>query len=174
MPLRPEVHMARTTSLLVVANVTAASDALLQLLLERARSGPLRVTLLVPAGGAGRSGARERIDRALEPMRRAGIEAEGRIGPPDPSVAVHEIWDPRRFDEIVVSTLPTGASRWLQIDLPHRLERLTDARVTHVEMAPEEPPVPAPTPSHRSPRQRLGLLEPLSSLGWGGKLSRRG
>jgi hypothetical protein len=49
---------------------------------------------------------------------------------------VKETWDPGRFDEILVSTLPTGASRWLQIDLPHQVERMTGVQVTHVVGSP--------------------------------------
>ena len=55
------------------------------------------------------------------------------LGDVDPACAVIEVWDPRRWDEIVVSTLPTGTSRWLQIDLPHRIARAVDAPVSHVE-----------------------------------------
>jgi len=47
-------------------------------------------------------------------------------------VAVSEAWDPARYDEIIVSTLPTGVSRWLQIDLPRQVAKLTDAPVAHV------------------------------------------
>ncbi len=50
-------------------------------------------------------------------------------------VAVQDAWDPRRFDEVIVATLPTGVSRWLAADLPHRIERLTGARVTHIVAA---------------------------------------
>ena len=55
------------------------------------------------------------------------------LGDVDPACAVIEVWDPRRWDEILVSTLPTGTSRWLQIDLPHRIARAVDAPVHHVE-----------------------------------------
>jgi hypothetical protein len=47
-------------------------------------------------------------------------------------VAVQEAWDPCRFDEVIVATLPTGASRWMAADLPRRVERLIGARVTRV------------------------------------------
>jgi hypothetical protein len=45
---------------------------------------------------------------------------------------VQDAWDPRRFDEIIVATLPTGISRWMATDLARRVERLTGARVTHI------------------------------------------
>jgi sugar phosphate isomerase/epimerase len=156
--------MAHTTRLLAVANVTAVSDALLDALRERAREAPLRVTLLVPAGGTEHAAAEEQLARALRRMRQAGLAADGRVGPPDPVVAVHEVWSPGDFDEIVVSTLPSGSSRWLQLDLPHRIERLTDARVTHVEVPAESPPEPHVEQVERSPRPRLGLLTPLEAL----------
>jgi hypothetical protein len=37
------------------------------------------------------------------------------------------------FDEIVVSTLPRHVSKWLKLDLPHRVGRATGKPVTHVE-----------------------------------------
>ena len=58
--------------------------------------------------------------------------------------AAHQAWDPAKYDEIVVCTLPTGASKWLQVDLPHRLQKLTDAPVTHV-VAHERNPAAATT-----------------------------
>jgi hypothetical protein len=140
-------------SVLVVANVTADSDELLEAMQERAARGPTSFTLLAPAatgGKAAREAAERRLDAAIERMRSAGLEVEGRTGVPDPVAAVHELWDPAVFDEVIVSTLPTGTSKWLQCDLPHRVERLTGAPVTHVVAAtPEEPPAGSPPPEHR-------------------------
>ena len=102
--------MAWEFSVLVVANVTASSDELLAALGERAEQGGCRFTLVMPASGAD---ARERLDAALERMRAAGLDnVSGEVGDPDPIVAVMEAWDPMKFDEILVSTLPTGSSRW--------------------------------------------------------------
>jgi hypothetical protein len=117
--------------LLVVANQTVDSDELYDALRERAEGGQLTVTLLVPQDQ--QAGLATRVKRALERLHAAGVEAEAMLGDVDPACAVIEAWDPRRWDEILVSTLPTGASRWLQIDLPHRIARAVDAPVHHVE-----------------------------------------
>ena len=125
--------MAWKTSALVIANRTVDSDQLQEALEQRARSGPVRFTLLVPCGPTGRDSARERLDAACERIRAAGLEVEGSLArDSEPLAAAHEAWDPAKYDEIVVCTLPTGASKWLQVDLPHRLQKLTDAPVTHV------------------------------------------
>lgn len=159
------------TSVLVVANVTAASDELLAVLAERAEQGPAEFTLLLPATGGDRDGANRALEQALERMRAAGLEVTGSVGDRDPVVAVHEAWDPRRYDEVVVSTLPTGASKWLQIDLPHRIERITDVPVRHVVSKPPEKPRPTYAPPPKS--EHMGVLTPLEALGWGGKGQRQ-
>ena len=159
--------MALRASVLVVAHITAVSDELLAALRERAEEGAVRFTLLVPARGAGREGrqaAQARLEEALERMREAGLEVEGRVGPPDPAAAVSAVWDPGEFDEVIVSTLPTGTSRWLRIDLPARVERITGVAVTHVVASEPKEPVPgAPPPEHA----QLGILSPLAPLTWG-------
>ena len=125
--------MAWQTSALVIANRTADSDQLLDALEKRARSGPVKFTLLVPCGPTGRDGARGRLESACERMRGAGLEVDGSLGvDSEPFAAARQAWDPAKYDEIVVCTLPTGVSKWLQVDLPHRIAKLTDAPVTHV------------------------------------------
>jgi hypothetical protein len=135
--------MAWQTSALVIANRTVDSDQLLKALEERARSGPVKFTLLVPCGPTGRDGARGRLEAACERMRGVGLEVEGSLArDSEPLAAAHQAWDPAKYDEIVVCTLPTGASKWLQVDLPHRLQKLTDAPVTHI-VAHERSPAAA-------------------------------
>lgn len=108
--------------------------------------------------------ATEIRDRAVARFRDAGLEAEGVVGAVDPFVAVIDAWDPRRHDEIVVSTLPIGVSRWLHAGLPQRIERVTGAVVTHVVSQPQRAVIePHPAPVH----ERRGVLSPLSVLGWG-------
>src|SRR5262245_31497662 len=109
--------MAWEFNLLVVANVTAGSDELLAALRDRADRGACAFTLVMPATGAE---ARDRLDAALTRMREAALGVEGRVGDPDPVVAVMDIWDPMKFDEVIVSTLPSDSSRWMGLDLPHR------------------------------------------------------
>jgi hypothetical protein len=154
-------------SILVVANVTAASEGLLQALAERAAREPASFTLIVPATpfGGGRAAAYESLSGAVAQMRDAGLEADGTVGDSDPIVAVTEAWDPKRYDEIIVSTLPMRFSKWLHAGLPERIERLTGAPVTHIISEAPKPQVETtPPPVHE--RSAMG---PLSVLGWGGR-----
>lgn len=72
---------------------------------------------------------REMIDRILE----AGGEADGEIGDADPYVAARAALRDQDFDEVIISTMPAGVSRWLRLDLPHRVGRLFDGPVTVIE-----------------------------------------
>jgi hypothetical protein len=152
--------MAFTTHLLVVANRTVDSPELLDAIRLRAEDGPLHVTMLAPSRYAERAETQRRLERAVATLEAAGVECETLLGDADPIVAVQEAWDPGRYDEVVVSTLAAGASRWLQIDLPHRVARLTDCQVRHVAV-----PVRRPAPSRpQSPTERTPMLERVASL----------
>jgi GABA permease len=157
--------MTWKTSVLVVANVTATSDELRDLLVARAKREGTTFTLIVPATpfGGGRAAAESKLLEALDQLRAAGLEADGSVGNPDPCVAVSEIWDPKRYDEIIVSTLPMKVSKWLHAGLPERIGRITGAPVTHVVSQPRRPvqTQPAPVPEE-------GGLGPLKVLAWGG------
>ena len=152
--------MAWEFSLLGVANVTAGSDELIDGLRDRADQGACRFTLVMPASGAE---ARTRLNAALERMREAGLDnVEGRVGDPDPIVAVMDVWDPMKFDEIIVSTLPSDSSRWVGLDLPHRLEKLTSVPVRHVVSKPPQAEAPTgPPPEHP---QKMGVLSALGAM----------
>jgi hypothetical protein len=150
--------MAWEFHVLVVANVTATSDDLLAALRQRASRGACRFTLLVPREGPN---ADTRLNEALERMRAAGLEnVTGHTGDADPIVATMETWDPMKFDEIVVSTLPTGSSRWLGIDLPRRLEKLTSVPVHHVV---SRPPRSEPHWERPAEHDSYGVLSPLAA-----------
>ncbi len=51
----------------------------------------------------------------------AGSPVEGIVGAPDPNTAVNDAINLRGFDEIIISTLPARLSRWLRLDLPHKV-----------------------------------------------------
>lgn len=144
--------MAWQSRVLVIANVTADAPELIAALRERMQTGPFAPTLLMPAtrnGFAGREQAQERLDGVLARWREAGFEATGVVGDPDPVVAVHETWDPRAYDEVIVSTLPGQSSKWLQFDLPHRVRQITGCDVTHVTAGGKVEPHWGPPPEKR-------------------------
>jgi len=149
--------MAWEDHVLVVANVTATSDELLAALRERAGRSVCRFTLLMPRD---RDDTDARLERALEAWRAAGLEnVSGRTGDTDPVVASMEAWDPMQFDEIIVSTLPTGSSRWMGLDLPRRLAKLTSVPVQHVVSEPAAEVHWERPPEH----ERYGVLSPLAA-----------
>jgi hypothetical protein len=121
---------------LVVANQTAGSDELLEALRKRVEGGPAGFTLLIPCGPGGRTDARTRLNQAVDRMRAAGLEVDGRLGDdPNPLFAITEVWDAASYDEIVISTFPSGTSHWMNLDLPQRVAKITDAPVEHVVSA---------------------------------------
>jgi hypothetical protein len=152
--------MAFTTHLLVVANQTVDSPELLAALTQRAQESPIHVTLLAPTLWSEREEARERVQAAVDGLEAAGVSADGTLGDADPIVAVQEAWNPGRYDEVLVSTLTEGASRWLQIDLPHRVARLTDCQVRHIAVPVRRPEQRPPSP----PPARRPMLESVLSL----------
>ena len=129
--------MTWKTCVLVVANQTADSDELVSALSARSERGPTQFTLLLPSLlGTSPGQSEARLAEALKRLRAAGLEMDGEVGDSNPLTAVKEAWDPAKYDEILVSTLPTGTSKWLQIDLPHRVERITGMPVQHVVGTP--------------------------------------
>jgi hypothetical protein len=104
--------------------------------------GPCRFTLVVPATpppgkalwteGEANAHAQRRMEVALTKLAETGAKIDGAIGDASPAEAVAEQLMSRDYDEIIVSTLPPGISRWLKQDLPHRIERRFEIPVTHV------------------------------------------
>ena len=77
----------------------------------------------VEARDQGIAVAKANLDTELQRLREAGATADGGVGDPDPMKAIETAVAQRRFDEIILSTLPPGVSRWLALDLPHRIKR---------------------------------------------------
>lgn len=125
-----EARAERT--LLVVGNQTLEDESVLREVVARAASHE-RVLVLVPATNLAahdveRSGAaiaEWRLRAALDHLRSAGVAAEGRVGDADPFVAITQLLAEEHVDDIVVSTLPPASSRWLDVDLPERVRRVT-------------------------------------------------
>ena len=73
-----------------------------------------------------------RLSQLLVQVRAQGGEAEGDIGDTDPLKAIAAVMASGSFDEVIISTLPLGVSRWLGLDVPHRVERKFKVPVTIV------------------------------------------
>src|SRR5215218_2738837 len=125
---------------LVLANQTAAGRELVERLEQLAEEGPRRFIVVVPQdsgdGGAVRA-ARERLGRLLESLHQDGIVAAGMIGDPDPYTAARNALEYFHISELVVSTLPSNRSEWIEKGLVEKLERDSGKRVVHVESSAE-------------------------------------
>ena len=135
--------MAEKASVLVVANRTAESPELLSALRARHQEGPVEFTLLVPATPqgvswaadmhAGGEEASEHLEHLADNLRREGVEVTRAIvGDPDALAAVSDATHDGGYDEVIVSTLPLRLSKWLKVDLPHKVEHATGLPVRHV------------------------------------------
>ena len=143
----------------VVANHTLGGQELLDAILDRMSRGPAEFWVLVPATPTihlvndfnalscafpvdldvlpsartrdeGIADAKSNLDTELHRLREIGATADGAVGDPDPMKAIEKTLAQRRFDEIILSTLPPGISRWLAWDLPHRVRARTDVPLT--------------------------------------------
>ena len=124
------------TRVLVVANRTAATPALIDAVRDRASRGDCRFTLLVPNSGHGlqrvtdpedidQTEAEATLELAVPLLEEAaGGPVDGMIGAPSPLDAIQDAVNLHGFDEIIISTLPRRVSRWLHLDLPHKLTGL--------------------------------------------------
>ena len=119
-------------SYLVVGNQTLDSPLLIAAIVDRTTGEPATFHVVVPATPVARAltwdedeardVARERLDAMLLRLHKRTIEATGEIGAPDPIEAVEDALRGRDIDEILLSTLPPGISRWLGQDVPTRLK----------------------------------------------------
>lgn len=121
---------------MLVAHQTAEQEELLDAARKLSdQDSHAKFTLLVPATPVGdllswedgetKEVARRRAKSAVAALQRNGINVVGvRIGDSDPVLAVDdELLAGRRYDAVVISTLPAGLSRWVKMDVVSRLQR---------------------------------------------------
>jgi len=112
---------------LIVANRTAATPALIDAVRKRASEDPCAFTLLVPRTfwDADTEQSAITLELAIPLLEEAaGSHVEGLIGDTDPFAAVTGALEQGDYDEIIISTLPARVSHWLHLDLPARVQRL--------------------------------------------------
>ncbi len=139
---------------LVVANQTLGGEQLVRRLEELGKAGPCVFRLLVPvtqtegshqwdyppidraipdASVIAKTLAEGRLEHELARLRREGVEASGEVVEADPVEKVRQELGAAEYDAVVVATLPRRLSRWLVMDLPHRLTRASRTSVIHLE-----------------------------------------
>jgi hypothetical protein len=127
-------------SYLVVGNQTLDSPELAEAIRERVAQEPSTFHLVVPAtpvsGGRmtwdedeARAAAQERMTATLNRLHAIGLDATGEVGCDDPVQATRDGLRGREVDEVILSTLPPGISRWLGQDIPSKLKGSIDVPV---------------------------------------------
>jgi hypothetical protein len=134
---------------LVIANQTLTSEELRLEITRRIENGPVRFYVVVPATPIPHAlvweereslqAARQRLEAIVGWIRERGAEADGEIGDRDPVAAAHDALRRQPADEIILSTLPAGMSRWIRQDVPTRLRRTVALPVTVITPTRAEP-----------------------------------
>jgi hypothetical protein len=144
--------MESAARVLVVANKTAATPNLIDAVRERAGRGPCEFTLLVPNATHGlhklvdpedqeQTEAETTIELALPLLEQAaGRPVDAMVGVPEPLAAIQDAVNLHGFDEVIISTLPTRVSKWLRLDLPHKVAGLGLPVTTVTATSREEVP----------------------------------
>ena len=128
--------------ILVIANETVVSRALVDLLEEQKDAGA-RVTVVAPVNqprqgyvvyyDTRRAAARRRLDRTLDLLRSAGLPANGIVVETDPVSALRDAIDQLEPDEVIVSTHPQQKSGWLRRNAVEQMRRVAgDLPFKHV------------------------------------------
>jgi hypothetical protein len=132
-------------SYLVVGNQTLDSPELAKAINDRVAKGAASFHVVVPTTPIehlftwdeeeARALAEKRLTAALDRLRGLDVEVTGEIGPRDPVEATVDVLRRRSADEILLSTLPVGLSKWLGQDVPTRMKAAVAIPVTVVTAA---------------------------------------
>lgn len=126
---------------LVIAHRTLGGQHLLDEAQRRMAEGPCSFHLLVPGHHPSDHSwsdheideqARRVLEAGLERFRSIGAEATGETGDTNPVYAADVVLRRDHFDGIILSTLPSGPSRWLKVDVPSRMRRQFALPITHL------------------------------------------
>ena len=128
---------------LVVANETVAGRKLHEAVRRAVVGRPAQVLVVSPAlnsplrhfvsdEGNARRKAQERLNRSLEALANAGIDARGEVGDADPLQAIEDSLRTFGADEIIISTHPEGRSNWLEKGVVSGAKQRFTVPVTHV------------------------------------------
>ena len=126
---------------LVVSNQTLGGAALAAKIRAVLEEGPSEFHIVVPATapshfawseGEARAIAQERLDSALRWFSSVGAAVTGEVADEHPLYAIRDALREREIDEIIISTLPPGMSKWLRQDLPRKVQKEFEIPVTHV------------------------------------------
>jgi hypothetical protein len=133
----------RERRILVLANETVIGRELRECIRSKSEGYDEKVLVISPAlnsplrhwvsdeDGA-RAQAEERLQRSLEALRAAGIDADGEIGDGDPLQAVEDALRTFGPDEVIISTHPEGRSHWLERGIIATARERFAVPVTHV------------------------------------------
>jgi uncharacterized membrane-anchored protein len=123
-----------TARVLVVANKTAATPALVEAVRERAATGPAEFVMLVPnpahlpfdRPSPDTAQGEHLLEESLPLLEHAaGSQIEGRVAAsPNAFDDIVAELGRREYSEIILETVPTHVSHWLHVDLSHRLAGL--------------------------------------------------
>jgi hypothetical protein len=128
------MHEGRPRTIAVIANETAASRSLADLLEEKAKDGDVYVVVIAPVNqprqgyvvyyDTRRAAARRRLDKTLDLLREHGVAAEGVVVETDPVSALRDAIDQIEPDEVIVSTHPQQKSGWLRRNAVDQMRRV--------------------------------------------------
>jgi hypothetical protein len=135
--------MPTPRTFLVVAHRTLIGGHLLDHCQELAGQGDCRFHLVVPVhhpsdhawtDGELVARAQERLEEGLAAFGAAGLEVAGEVGDENPVYAASTALRGLGFacEGIIVSTLPSGVSQWLRVDVVSRMRREFDLPITHL------------------------------------------